>query len=169
MKWWGYLICIALIISGVFCGIGLIKQIKAESYINGTLTDKNEFSQENFHYTTTQFTMYHDAYDETDTYYYDINLTPVEDFDGECNDYELYVNNYRLFDVTVNFGSINANMPLNFYDVYSEVMNASNIKINLSFYANKTNLNISVIGFESSKFVTSYFVNNGLNIFVKKI
>ena len=36
MKWYSYLICFILIIVGVFCGIELYKEIKAESYVNGS-------------------------------------------------------------------------------------------------------------------------------------
>ena len=94
MKWYSYLICIVLIIVGVFCGIELYKEVKAESYINGSIDISNKFSQENFNYSSTSVVFYHDLYDETNTYTFEKELLKVEDFNGKEKEYKLILNDY---------------------------------------------------------------------------
>ena len=55
MKWYTYLICFILIIVGVFCGIELYKEVKAESYVNGSIDISNKFSQESFNYSSSRW------------------------------------------------------------------------------------------------------------------
>ena len=43
-----YILAFALIVAGVFCGLRLYKEVKAESYINGSIDISNRFSQERF-------------------------------------------------------------------------------------------------------------------------
>ena len=45
-----YILAFALIVAGVFCGIRLYKEVKAESYVNGSIDISNRFSQESFKY-----------------------------------------------------------------------------------------------------------------------
>ena len=45
-----YLFAFVIIVAGVFCGIELYKEVKAESYINGSIDISNQFSQESFNY-----------------------------------------------------------------------------------------------------------------------
>ena len=67
MKWYTYLICFILIVVGVFCGIELYREVKAESYVNGSIDISNKFSQESFNYSSTSVVFYHDLYVDTDT------------------------------------------------------------------------------------------------------
>ena len=39
-----YILAFALIVTGVFCGLQLYKEIKAESYVNGSIDISNRFS-----------------------------------------------------------------------------------------------------------------------------
>ena len=89
MRWWGYIICFVLIIAGVFCGIQLYKEVKAESYVNGSIDISNKFSQESFKYKSTSAVFYHDLYDDTDTYYFEKDLLKTENFDGEKRTYKV--------------------------------------------------------------------------------
>ena len=43
MKWYSYVICFVLILVGAFCGIQLYREVKAESYINGSIDISNKF------------------------------------------------------------------------------------------------------------------------------
>ena len=43
-----YILAFALMVAGVFCGLQLYKEIKAESYVNGSIDISNRFSQESF-------------------------------------------------------------------------------------------------------------------------
>ena len=83
MKWYTYIICFILIVVGTFCGIQLYKEVKAESYVNGSIDISNQFSQESFNYSSTSLVFYHDLYDTTDTYSFDKELLKVDDFNGK--------------------------------------------------------------------------------------
>ena len=78
-----YLLAFVLIVVGVFCGIRLYKEIKAESYVNGSIDISNRFSQESFNYSSTSVVFYHDLYDDTNTYSFEKDLLKVDDFDGQ--------------------------------------------------------------------------------------
>ena len=69
-----YLLCFVIIVAGVFCGIRLYKEVKAESYINGSIDISNRFSQESFNYSSTSVVFYHDLYDDTQTYTFEKEL-----------------------------------------------------------------------------------------------
>jgi len=164
MKWYGYLICIVLIVSGLFCGIGLFKELNSESYVNGSLTAKNEFSQESFSYSTTSFAMYQDG----NNFVFEIDLIPVVDFNGIENNYYVYINNYKLFDIEIGAGSIIGNMLIDFYDTNNNLLCESLLKVNINFYSHKTNLKMVVDDVIESEFITNYFTNNGLRVKVIK-
>jgi len=72
MKWYTYVICFVLIIVGTFLGIELYKDIKAESYVNGSIDISNQFSQESFNYSSTSVVFYNDIYNDAnpDEYYF---------------------------------------------------------------------------------------------------
>ena len=84
-----YIIAFALMVAGVFCGLQLYKEIKAESYVNGSIDISNRFSQESFKYTATSVVFYHDLYDDTDTYYFEKELLKTENFDGANKKYNV--------------------------------------------------------------------------------
>ena len=101
MKWYTYLICFVLVIVGAFCGIQLYKEVKAESYINGSIDISNKFSQENLNYSSTSLVFYHDLYDDTDTYVFEQDLPKVENFNGQKKSYELWLNDFIILDAVL--------------------------------------------------------------------
>ena len=84
-----YILAFVIIVAAVFCGIELYKELKAESYINGSIDISNRFSQESFNYSSTSVVFYHDIYDDTDTYTFEKELLKVEDFDGKEKTYQV--------------------------------------------------------------------------------
>ena len=106
MKWYWYIICVILVLLGVFCGIQLYKLVKAESYVNGSIDISNKFSQESFKYTNTSVVFYHDIYDETDTYIFEADCLKVDDFNGLTNTYQVVLNDYVLLGSEITAGSI---------------------------------------------------------------
>lgn len=97
MKWYTYLICFVLIIIGAFSGIELYKEVKAESYINGSIDISNKFSQECFNYSSSSVSFYHDDYDTAETYSFQKDLLVVDSFNGLENTYQVVLNDYILF------------------------------------------------------------------------
>ncbi len=72
-----YLLAFVLIVVGVFCGIRLYKEIKAESYVNGSIDISNRFSQESFNYSSTSVVFYHDLYDDKCTQCQDCRIAKI--------------------------------------------------------------------------------------------
>ena len=169
MKWYTYLICFVLIIIGAFSGIELYKEIKAESYINGSIDISNKFSQECFNYSSSSVSFYHDDYDTTETYTFQKDLLVVDSFNGLENTYQVVLNDYILFDTEFNAGSIFSTIDIDFYDTDGNIICNADMKISIVFLSNKTQLELTTIGDESSSFLEQYFTDNGIRLQVIQI
>lgn len=169
MKWYWYIICVILVLLGVFCGIQLYKEVKAESYVNGSIDISNKFSQESFKYTNTSVVFYHDIYDETDTYIFEADCLKVDDFNGLTNTYQVVLNDYILLESEINAGSIFTNVNLDFYDTYGEIIKSVDMQISIKFLSDKTQLTLATSGNENASFLEQYFSNNGIRLYVNEI
>lgn len=169
MKWYTYLICFILIIVGVFCGIELYKEIKAESYVNGSIDISNKFSQESFNYSSSSVAFYHDDYDTTDTYTFQKDLLVVDSFNGKEKTYQVILNDYILFNTEFNPGSIFSSVAIDFYDTEGNVICNADMKISIVFLSNKTQLTLATVGDKNSSFLQQYFTDNGIRLRVVEI
>lgn len=169
MKWYWYIICVILVLLGVFCGIQLYREVKAESYVNGSIDISNKFSQESFKYTNTSVVFYHDIYDETDTYIFEADCLKVDDFNGLTNTYQVVLNDYVLLGSEITAGSIFTNVNLDFYDTYGEIIKSVDMQISIKFLSDKTQLTLATTGNENASFLEQYFSNNGIRLYVNEI
>ncbi len=169
MKWYAYIICFVFIVVGTFCGIQLYKEVKAESYVNGSIDISNQFSQENFNYTSTSLVFYHDLYDDTNTYSFEQDLLKVENFNGQKNTYEVWLNDFILLDTEFNAGSIYSTVKMDFYNEFGNVVCYSEMKISIKYLSGKTTLTISTVGQENASFLEQYFTDNGIRLKVVEI
>ena len=169
MKWYTYLICFVLIVVGTFCGIELYKEVKAESYINGSIDISNQFSKDSFEYSSTSVVFYHDLYDDTDTYSFEISLTKIEDFNGQKKQYQVWLNDFILIDSEINAGSIYSVVYLDFYDEYGSIVNSSTMNISIKYLSSETQLTLSTVGQANASFLEQYFADNGIRLKVIEI
>ena len=169
MKWYSYIICFVLILVGAFCGIELYKEIKAESYVNGSIDISNQFSQESFNYSSTSVVFYHDMYDDTNTYTFEIDLKRVESFNGLEKEYRVTLNDYILISADINAGSIFSDVAIDFYDTNGNIVCNSLMKVSIQFLSNKTQLTISTTGNTNASFLEQYFSDNGIRLKVIEI
>lgn len=169
MKWYSYIICFIFIVVGVFCGLQLYREIKAESYINGSIDISNKFSQESFNYSNTSVVFYHDTSDETDTYSFEKDLLKVEDFNGKDKNYKVTLNDFVLLDANINAGSIYSLVKIDFYDTNNDIVCNSQLNISIKFLSNKTTLTLSTTGKENASFLEQYFKDNGIRLKVLEI
>lgn len=169
MKWYTYVICFVLIIVGAFCGVQLYKEIRAESYVNGSIDISNKFSQESFNYSSTSLVFYHDMYDDTDTYTFEIDLVKTEDFNGKTNTYEVTLNKYILYSAEINAGSIYATVNMDFYDTNGSIVQQADMQISILFLSGKTQLTITTKGNANASFLEQYFADNGIRLQVNQI
>ncbi len=168
MKWYTYLICAIFIIAGIFCGTMLFKEMKAESYVNGSIDITNKFSQTTFKYGNNTIVFYDDLYDETDTFYFSIDLLKTEDFNGEEKKYEVTLNDFVLF-CDINPGSIYSTFDIEFYDTEGNCLNQSSMDISILFLNSATRLTLSTEGSESASFLQQYFTDYGMKLKVTEI
>lgn len=164
-----YLLAFVIIVVGVFCGIRLYKEIKAESYINGSIDISNRFTQESFNYSSTSAVFYHDLYDDTDTYTFEKDLLKVENFDGKKKTYQVVLNDYVLLNTEINAGSVFATVDMDFYDTSGNVINSALMKISVKFLSNKTTLTLATTGKENASFLEQYFADNGIRLRIIEI
>jgi len=170
MKWYTYVICLVLIVVGAFCGVQFYQELKAESYVNGSIDITNKFSQESFNYSSTSLVFYHDEiYDDTDTYTFDKALTKTEDFNGLTNTYQVTLNNYVLTNAEVNAGSIFATVYMDFYDTNGNIVQQADMQISILFLSGKTQLTITTKGKANASFLEQYFADNGIRLYVNQI
>lgn len=169
MKWYTYLVCFVLIIVGAFCGIQLYKEVKAESYINGSIDISNKFSQENLNYSSTSLVFYHDLYDDTETYAFGQDLPKVENFNGQKKSYELWLNDFIILDAEFNAGSVYSTVQLDFYNEYGNILYSSKLNISVKYLSSKTQITLSTKGQESASFLEQYFKDNGIRLKVVEI
>lgn len=164
-----YLLAFVIIVVGVFCGIRLYKEIKAESYINGSIDISNRFTQESFNYSSTSAVFYHDLYDDTDTYTFEKDLLKVENFDGKKKTYQVILNDYVLLNTEINAGSVFATVNMDFYDTNGNVINSAVMRISVKFLSNKTTLTLATTGKENASFLEQYFADNGIRLRIIEI
>ena len=164
-----YLLCFAIIVAAVFCGIELYKEIKAESYINGSIDISNRFSQESFNYSSTSVVFYHDLYDDTDTYSFEKELLKVDDFDGKEKTYRVVLNDYILLNCEINAGSVFATVNMDFYNTEGSIVNSAVMKISVKFLSGKTLLTLATTGNENASFLEQYFTDNGIRLQIIEI
>ena len=169
MKWYNYLICFILVVVGVFCGTQFYRELKAESYINGSINITNRFSQESFNYSSTSVVFYHDTYDDTDTYSFDKDLLKVDDFNGQAYTYQIVLNDYILLDTEINAGSVFATVKIDFYNTTGNIVQQASMQISVLFLSNKTQLTLTTIGKQNASFLEQYFADNGIRLRVIQI
>jgi len=169
MKWYVYLICFVLVVAGAFCGIRLYSLMTRESYINGSINIENRFVMESFSYKKDSLTFYHDLYDTTQTYSYEIELRPVADFNGIEKQYAIVLNGYALFDTEIKAGSVSATVFIDFYDTDGALKCSSSMAITIKFFSNRTYLLFETTGGENASFLTQYFADYGIRLNVNEI
>lgn len=164
-----YILAFAIIVAAVFCGIQLYKEIKAESYVNGSIDISNRFSDESFTYSATSVVFYHDLYDDTDTYTFEKELLKVDTFDGAKNIYSVILNDFVLLNCDINAGSVYADLNMDFYDTEGNVVNSAVLKISVKFLSGKTVLTLATNGKENASFLEQYFADNGIRLKIMEI
>lgn len=168
MKWYTYIICFLLIVLGVFCGIRFYEELKAESYINGSIDITNQFEQESFNYTSSSVAFYYDAETEN-TYTFEKDLLKVNDFNGKDKQYKIELNDFVIINADIKAGSVYAPITMDFYNTDGDVVCNGTLNISIKFLSGKTTLTLSTIGEEQKGFFEQYFTDNGIRLKVVEI
>lgn len=155
-----YIIAIVCILFGGYCTIGLIKDVTAESYTNGSLEQRNTYGQDVFSYKSSSiyFTK------ENDNYICEKNLIRVNNFDGENNEYNIVFNDYLILDSDITSGSINFDIIMEFRTPDSSANVFGDLHISIKFLSDKTYMKISTDTQVEAEYFTDYFKNFGFNL-----
>ena len=156
-------------IGGVFCGLRLHTLMTAESYVNGSIDISNQFSMESFSYTSTSVEFYNDIYNNPTNYSFEVDLLPVDDFNGQKNTYQIVLNNYILIDTQIVAGSVFAKIYLDFHDTNGDIICSSFVDIQVKFLSNKTTLTLATTGSQNASFLTQYFSDYGLRLKINEL
>ena len=140
----GYFFATVLIVSGVFCGIGCYKEVKSESYINGSINIENKLYSDSFIYGSNDIVFYEEQKSENlSVYYFTKDFVAVENFDGNVKEYNVYLNDY-LLNCDIDAGLIYSFFEMNFYDVNGALAYYGWLDITVQFLSNKTVLMLSL-------------------------
>lgn len=163
MRWWGYVICLIIIVIAIYMATDLIKTFTAKSDSIGFSTEEKFFKtavdiDKDFNNITLQ--------KNTTTGYYDYFTTfkAVNGYDGTKNKYELLVNNTPCSVNTTGAGYLNSEFRLKFYNINGEVDEDTTLYINFQFFNNKTNIRLVCKNNNAVSYWKSYIENNGLNL-----
>jgi len=162
----GYGLGVAIIVVGIFSSISLYTEVKAESYTNGSIDITNQFSQESLNYTTNSITFYPDYYADDDTvvYYFNTDLLPVDDFNGQDNNYTVELNDYILLNAEMEEGSVDATFSISFLGTSGELECEATLNISITFYDDKTNLYLTTSNSNEAQYLEHYFTNNSFSL-----
>lgn len=161
-----YVIGAIIIAVGILSTIGLVKELKAESYVNGSI-DIPTNTEQVLNYSATNLTLYDDPNDNLSIYSYSTTL-PSTTFDGNEYRYNVSLNEYQLIDITIGAGYIYAVATMSFYNVNGDLQCEAIINISILFLSNETQLQISVEGTEQSEYIEQYFNGNGIRLLVER-
>lgn len=162
-----YSLATIFIISGIFCGIAFVKGITAKSEINGSSVTLNKFSEESFKYHVSSIELYGES--AKGDYLFTKKLLPLEDFNGKEYVYEIILNDYKLPNVEISAGNVNTTITIEFYDTNGELLQSSELEINVNFFTDRTELKLSTTGEYNELYLENYFKNNGFRLDINKI
>ncbi|HBP43619.1 MAG TPA: hypothetical protein DD621_02935 [Clostridiales bacterium] len=164
MKWWGYAICLIIIVTAIYMTMDLIKVFTAKSGSIGFSTEDKYFAsavdiEKDFSTANLQ------KNEKTGFYDYQITIKAVNDYDGTKNSYELLINNNPCCYNETGAGYLKSSFRRKYYDIEGNVTIDDTLYITLQFFTNKTEVKFeSRGGKEAVAYWSNYIDNNGLNL-----
>ena len=161
MKWYWWIICIIIIIGGVFCAIDGYKLLTAKSATYGTYEYIPNVQTSIFEEKLTGIVFE----TEDDKVYTATKLFETQSFDGNAGDYELLINNLPCYSQKVSSGKIEGTFKMDFKNAEGEIISSANVKVTVSFMASNTVIDLVLENENNSIFMFEQFIdNNGLDI-----
>ena len=145
MKWYSYIICIALIISAIFCGANLYKLVSSEGYVEGSYDVESLLVINDYSYVSNTITFYEDEDSNDNLYCFRTKTNNPSDFDGEKNQYEVLFNNQKLITAEIKPGAVYSTFDINFYDNEGNKQTAT-LNTYVKFYADYVSISLETHG-----------------------
>lgn len=167
MKWYQYLLCLVVMLSGIYCSIESVKIVTAKSetvgkYVYVKETSKPLFSVKLNDINLTQST------DSLDNYIWSKTYDAVK-FDGKNNKYEITLNDMPAYNVTTTAGTASCEFVFSFKDTNADLIQRVSLFLNLKFFENYTTLDISLSGDIGYLLMSDYIACNGLDLAVTEV
>lgn len=141
MKWYWYLICVALIIAGTLSSVELYEMFNVQSKEYGqalVLDTKKDYNE------VSKFDLGSLELQSTDNINYTFTKTyGAEKFNGTNKNYTLMFNT-REIDTTTTSGAVFGVLVLNFYGVNNELLSVANVRFEINYYATYTQVTVSM-------------------------
>lgn len=164
MKWYSYLICIVLIISGIFCGINLVEIWSQKSGVYGSI---ESIETQNNYNEVVKFDLGTISFESDNNVDYSFTYTDgYIEFDGN-SDYSLLINDSLVSDVIFEAGKIIADAKFKFYGSDGKVVSLAELNIYIEFLSDKTVISITTKNNNNSMAYLMRYVN--VNGFVIKV
>lgn len=163
MKWYSYIICFILVISGVFCTIGIANIWSESSEVHGTVPPVEvQYGYDK----VTQFSFEEMAFESEDNLNYTFKSTEdVVSFDGSKKNYVLFFNDNLVSDVELFSGKIVASLNLKFYGTDGSIVSIVKLNILIEFFDGNTEVTIKTKNDNNSMAYLTQYVNvNGATI-----
>lgn len=163
MKWYSYLICIVLIISGIFCGINLVEIWSQKSGVYGSI---ESIETQNNYNEVVKFDLGTISFESDNNVDYSYSYSDgYKEFDGTSVNYSLLVNDSIVSNVVFESGKIIADVNFNFYGSDGEVDSVANLNIYIEFLSDRTEISITTKNENNSMAYLMRYVNtNGFTI-----
>jgi len=168
MKWYVYVICVVVIICGVFCAFGLVNLFDKQSleYGQALLLNKQENYSEISKFDST---LLYDFYSDDNLNYKSQATFNSQKFDGTDKDYVITVNSQLVNDIELSSGKISGKLVLVFYDTDGEKTSTANVNILIEYLSSETRVSISIKNEQDSvAYLNSYIDINGFVICVNE-
>ncbi len=159
-----YLICLVLILVGIYCGVNLSNEINEASYENGSINIENEFRKETFFYSSTAIAFYPTS--NASSYVFTSELLPVEGIDADKKDYSFYFMDmeHEVLNAEIVAGRVIAPISINFYNPDGTLACKGKITVKIEFLSGNTLLTLSCINKSSADYFEQYFADYGIKL-----
>lgn len=161
MKWYVWIICIIIIVTGTFLAIDGYKLLSAKSATYGKYEYISNEQKEIFNEKLTAL-VFETQNDKEYTASKDFDVC---EFDGTKGNFEILVNGLPCFSNEVSSGEIVGAFKLDFRNTKNEITSSVNLNIKISFLATRTVIEFTTIDVNNSVLMLEeYIANNGLSI-----
>lgn len=155
-----YIMAIACIFFGIYSTAGLIKDVTAESYTNGSLEQKNTYGLDTFSYTSSSI-----VFTPNDSIYtWENNFLRVNNFNGVKNEYKIVFNDYLILDPDITTGSINFDITMEFLIPEGSQNFIGTMHTTIKFLSDKTYMKLSTNTQAEAQYFLDYFKNFGFKL-----
>ncbi len=169
MKWYAYLICVALIVAGIFSCFELDKMFNVSSKDVGSPIVVQQSTEELGKYDLSDLIFEPDQINEANGFVYQKSYSPIE-YDARVNRYQLLLNGKKLPNITYSPGSITGEIVTNYYNTENEIIASTKLNLTIQFNKSQTLIKLQCANnaYSNISYLQKYIDINGFVLQIKK-